>query len=726
MESVLHSFIDIFNSDFNVDSQPIKINKIIIPIIQRDYAQGRQSNDVKRVRKNFLDALYQAVNGAPITLDFVYGDIDKSGTMIPLDGQQRLTTLYLLHWYAVKKQYINEDKFLSNFSYKTRLSATSFCEKLITFNPTFSEKLSEEIINQSWFPLDWKKDPTIASMLVMIDAIDDKFKNVSNLWESLNNGAITFYFLPIKNMGLTDELYIKMNARGKPLTTFEHFKAELKRNLESFNTAICNRIMEEIDVKWTDLLWNYRGNDNIIDDEFLRYFRFICDIICYKNEGTPQGKNLDEFELLDTYFSNKASNFKSNIELLENYFNCWINFNIDEFFEDIFSNEHEVNKIKIDNQYENNIFSDCLATYGEQKNNKRGFPLNRLVLLYAIITYLLHKDSITKEQFIRRLRIVNNLIQNSDFEISDSESRQGGNRLPAILRQVDSIIINEIINSEVKVNFNVNQLKEEIEKQTWLKSNTDKQELLFQLEDNPYLYGQIGIIGIDNIENVEKFNILFNDGDRKLLPLIDSALMAIGNYAQNSKTIYQLGSGGIKSAWETLFHRSTLKEFENTKDVLSKLLDKINLKEDINKQLEDIANAYIIKCEDNNSYDWRYYYIKYDEFRPNRYGKYYWKDFIEKPYELIVIWAPARISGNAYQPFLATIGETSINYFNDNYEGRILFKGESYLTCTNNSYQIKDKEDNLIEEIKIKQDSNGIDIENRIDKIKQYILTKNL
>ena len=82
--------------------------------------------------------------------------------------------------------------------------------------------------------------------------------------------------------------------------------------------------------------------------------------------------------------------------------------------------------------------------------------------------------------------------------------------------------------------------------------------------------------------------------------------------------------------------------------------------------------------------------------------------------------------GNAYQPFLAAIGKTSINYFNDNYEGRFLFKDESYLTCTNNSYQIKDKENNLIEEIKIKQDSSGIDMENRIEKIKHYLQTQNL
>lgn len=72
-------------------------------------------------------------------------------------------------------------------------------------------------------------------MLVMLDAIDERFKDVPDIWEQLENKAITFYFLPIRDMGLTDELYIKMNSRGKPLTVFEHFKAELEREIRALD-----------------------------------------------------------------------------------------------------------------------------------------------------------------------------------------------------------------------------------------------------------------------------------------------------------------------------------------------------------------------------------------------------------------------------------------------------------------------------------------------------------
>ena len=103
MNTTLHSFMDIFETSFSNGQEAVQLKKIIIPIIQRDYAQGRQNPDVNRVRDRFLDSLYDAVTEEPIVLDFVYGDVDADGTMTPLDGQQRLTTLFLLHWYAARK-----------------------------------------------------------------------------------------------------------------------------------------------------------------------------------------------------------------------------------------------------------------------------------------------------------------------------------------------------------------------------------------------------------------------------------------------------------------------------------------------------------------------------------------------------------------------------------------------------------------------------------------------
>src|SRR5687768_3278959 len=83
----------------------VKYPRIEVPLIQRDYAQGRQTE--KDVRDAFLNALHDALHltagdpKLPLNLDFVYGSMEGEGarSFLPLDGQQRLTTLFLLHWY---------------------------------------------------------------------------------------------------------------------------------------------------------------------------------------------------------------------------------------------------------------------------------------------------------------------------------------------------------------------------------------------------------------------------------------------------------------------------------------------------------------------------------------------------------------------------------------------------------------------------------------------------
>lgn len=75
-----------------------------IPIIQRDYVQGSDKNAEKRevFLKVILDNLAGRVsedNGAG-NIDFIYGTTYKSQSeadgFMPIDGQQRLTTLALI------------------------------------------------------------------------------------------------------------------------------------------------------------------------------------------------------------------------------------------------------------------------------------------------------------------------------------------------------------------------------------------------------------------------------------------------------------------------------------------------------------------------------------------------------------------------------------------------------------------------------------------------------
>mgnify|MGYP002624230558 CR=1 FL=1 len=686
------------------------VKTITIPSIQRDYAQGRKNLKVNRIRHKFLDALFNAVNGKNIKLDFVYGDLDKNGNLTPLDGQQRLTTLFLLYWYASKKENIPADEtgFLKNFSYETRPDSRIFCKELIKFTPkSIEQNLSEEIADQSWFSLSWRKDPTISAMLTMIDAINEKFHSVKNLWQKLAN--IEFYFLPIENLGLTDEIYITMNSRGKQLTDFEHFKAEFKRRLDDIDAELSKKIILRIDREWTDMLWKVavRNESYLVDDYFLNYFRFLCDLEIYKSGGIPK-KDRDFFVLLDEFFS---GNVKNKIAELKKNFECWCECgDTYKFFGDRVLIGSKMDKFPkhaagkfvgyFQMKTDGNFFADCLKLYDGK--------LGKFLMLYAFLIYLRNKNTIQDSDFRRRIRIVNNLIGNSEDEIRESA-------MSTLLQQVEQIIkFGKFLNLNNKQNFNAVQIQEEKLKLEWTQENSELAESLFELEDHYLLYGQIAIIGLDAPQNFKRFISLFKcDYD-----LIDCTLLGKSDYFQNRKKLYQFGSKFSRS-WQNLFHLNLKNEhFEDTKNTLRDFLEEQeNFTDDF---LRKTIDEYLRNCEKESFFEWNYYYIKYKEFRPARYGKYIWEDFQAAPYMFSALWTEQRKSEKAYLPFLraAVDAETFKNHYNSTLM-RLEFE-KYFIECENDAYVIKEIETgNLIDRLKINQD-NGIDTEDRILKFKNW------
>lgn len=340
-------------------------------------------------------------------------------------------------------------------------------------------------------------------------------------------------------------------------------------------------------------------------------------------------------------------------------------------------------------------------------------------MLYAFLTYLLNAEKVSDADFRRRIRIVNNLVTNSaGAELSNSETRNLGNRIPAMLEQVDSIIINGKIlrRPEIKTansfNFNEVQLKEEQEKILWTEKNPDKAESLFELEDHYLLYGQIGIVGLDYPENFARFISLFKCNYDN----VSCALLVKGDYYQvsNNGHLYQLGSDKPQS-WQNLFHKSALvKNFEETKNSLEQLL--YGTENFTNDYLQKIIDDYLATCERNSKYEWTYYFIKYTDFRPECYGKYYWWDFENMPYKLAALATEKKMSTNSYQPFLKEV-EVNNNISRDDL-GLCLIFGDYYVECENDSYVVRNLETGAIEDrLKINQ-QDGIDTEDRIETFK--------
>jgi hypothetical protein len=718
MNTKEYTFQNLFGSSFSFEGTDIVLQKIEIPIIQRDYAQGRINDEVGRIRDRFLDALFQSIkNNKHITLDFVYGDVSKEGVLTPLDGQQRLTTLFLLHWYIAKKEKLDalELEFLSHFSYATRFSSRDFCQELVKYSPDFKQdKLSRAIKDQAWYPYEWKNDPTIQSMLVMIDAIHEKFSNQLDLWKSLViEKNISFYFLPLNEMGLTDDLYIKMNSRGKPLTPFEHFKAEFEEIIKHDSEELSKEINHKFDIKWTDMLFPFRGDNNIIDDEFIRYFHFISDVICYKSDIDFER---DEFKVAKLLYSNENEKSKENIAYLKNSFDCWYNLDIVDFFNKFFSkNSYEGGKVKL-YQDDLNIFKECLDNYGEYSGRNRRFPLNKILLLFSINTYLQNKENISEDEFRKRIRIIRNLIWNSADEIRDE-------RMQNLLSESENIILTGEIPIAEKgdLGFNVRQKEEERNKIVWLKTNSQFEDELFHLEDHTLLKGCIAVVDLNNSNNFKKFRLLFDNCTKDL---INRAFLSIGDYSQYISWRYQIGAKSNESVWFDLFNPTKQRQgFDKTLKTLNSLLFKLEEFEINNETLEQLVKDYIENAETPK--DWRFYIIKYSPMRQGNFGMYYWRNRTEKPYEIIMMNTEKSIGGRNWDISLYTLNSLSdfvgkLNLGEFAYQGdKLKIKNSDIeIDCLNDKYVVS--QNGISTEYTIQQHE-GLDIQDRVEKGKQII-----
>jgi len=480
----------------------LAIKSIEIPYFQRDYAQGREDDRVRQIRTDFLDALFSAIGGddpTAIGLDFVYGGVD-GGTFHPLDGQQRLTTLFLVHWYiASRSGHLAEDHGWKRFSYATRQSARMFCERLVEYSLLDGDAVpSKWIIDQHWYLYLWRHDPTIQSMLVMVDAIHDRFREVdaATAWSrltDLDDPAVWFLFQPLSGLGSAagqdmrpEDLYIKMNSRGKPLTEFENFKAHFERTIES--SPLSARFARQVDTAWSDLLWDLRGDDDLIDDEFLRYMEFITEV-CEWRDNRDDGAGRRLSRRAAAVFGEANPQREAHLTFLFQAFDIWTERSIPDLFASRFTAASDVagdpSKVRLFFRTDGNtpealnLFEACCRSYGDTRGRARVFSLGQSLVLYAVVLHLIEETP----DFSQRARVLRNLI-----EASSDELRLDA--MPKILDDVHSIIRDGAL--EMVVTLNQAQVGDEQVKAIFLEENPQLRPVVFRLEDHEYLRGSLG------------------------------------------------------------------------------------------------------------------------------------------------------------------------------------------------------------------------------------------
>lgn len=595
-----------------------EIDRIEIPLIQRDFAQGRTDDAATRIRAAFLDALHEAaVGGEPAGLDFVYGEVTE-GVLRPLDGQQRLTTLFLLHWYVSgRTANLDAEAGWAQFTYATRPGARRFCQNLVQHELPADVTPSNWICDQPWYQYVWQHDPTVQSMLVMLDSIHDRFRleDLDAVWARLvdpDAPAISFHLLAIDDMGSAEDLYIKMNSRGKPLTEFETFKAQLIKALDGSERV--DQLATQLDGRWADVMWSLGDQASLFDDKFLNYIEFIIDL-CEWRGGSTRGFDDDIVVRARRVFGPDSPDADENLDLLFASFEVWLD------------GPHAV----VDSR---TVFRELFTTSAEPAGDGRvrsfetvqdlfraccdgGTSNRRALMLYAVLLHRIHEPGDVLQR-LRNLRHLRNLIEGSINEIRVSA-------MPKLVGEVERIVVHGELNPGG--GFNTEACEDEVRKREFLRLHPRLETALNQLEDDDVLRGclmafELGAASFAH--RAEAFRrILAPSTD---LAELTGALLAVGDYARPlGAAKYRFGTRTKRSQWRDLLSGGapTREGMTATRAVLGELLDEVDLNDpDVDTQLANISRAFVDEAVEEERYDWRYYLVRYRPMRRGASGVY--------------------------------------------------------------------------------------------------------
>lgn len=703
------------SNNINNFKELLKTYSVKIPIIQRDYAQGRNDGKTEKIREKFLNSIFDALkSGKNLHLDFVYGSV-KNNIFTPLDGQQRLTTLFLLHLY------FGENTNLNKFSYETRASSREFCEKLIEnmreikkeFLPDTDDQakktyISEQIKDRPWFMAFWEQDPTVKSMLTMLDDICQKANK--NKINPENLDKLTFSLLKISDFGLDDDLYIKMNARGKPLNEFENFKAEFEKFLDNKFKDKAENIAIAIDTIWTDNFFAICKDPEKTFEAMVNYKDFIFEMLFYKNadkldenskiEDIKEGKNdynkvlkeTNDLEFLKFAFENINDILDTAEKIFDVYWDGKSPYDkkdkvciFDDMKENFYKNGYKAKLGNSSTEKECNVF-EIMPT--------DKFNLDQKIYLYCLIFLLKNQN---KKNIANKLTNIRN--KHNDR---------------VLLLRSNSVSF-EINRRQYQIAKDIKGLEKELREDIYINESIKK------LQDYKYFRGNINILDGD-IELGETIIELLSNYNTNIIIAnlvyygFEGWVMGKvwGGYKYDKDYTKRLFGG--EKAWHTMLRSRNGKD-EDGKDWvnnkfggLKEVFAELKEKGIINFDKINIEKCLAKKGIKKNS--WRYYFIKYRESffendERNIFAWYgtnaYWCEIKELETSLII----EKISTNADRNIKKTSGDENPfeKYLRTElkYEKKAIFDINS-IKLGNKPVKVLDESYDIIEEI-IKQRS---------------------
>ena len=297
-KDILKHYIEVPDNLFTLLSR----YRVVIPGIQRHYVQGANNPKAESVRKQFIKEIFTAIEKKQneFNLHFIYGPINTNGedSFVPVDGQQRLTTLWLIARYAVEKAESSDRKdllrLLSRFTYEDRINAKRFCQALTCEDSRWNitQDPNPNILCQDWFVDYWKEDETVASMIRMLSTIHEEWNKHQDTItaEDILEAIASKIRFELKIDAFGDDIYMKMNARGLQLTQWENFKGKFPEDLREDKKEWWVKKMEELSNRFFTL----SDKQHELPDN--AFFALYARIMAYeaRESGVDCGNNIRE------------------------------------------------------------------------------------------------------------------------------------------------------------------------------------------------------------------------------------------------------------------------------------------------------------------------------------------------------------------------------------------------------------------------------------------------
>lgn len=513
------------------------IDHIVIPEIQRDYVwqtshvkklldsivadykgfqdfrlDGSLSNLDESAAKAFLDYYKRLKCASNIGFIYAYTDTEYPGKYFLIDGQQRLTTIYLVLMVLAEmdtdfkavfsKLYFVEDSPYLN--YRVRESIHSFFPRAIDYYLDGGEKITD----QSWYHNDYKSDKTVCAVLANVTFIRTYIKENGLAEEGFIDYLqhyVDFWYFDTNISEQGEELYIYMNARGENMQSSENLKADLLAKIpEGGSSDSIKNIWGSKWEKWQDFFWKIRGNQENADKVFDEFVYAIAGLENYRQEyGIVKEYHKDKKKADAILHEDLLHCFKDQgLEKIEGYFQA-LQFLCDENNITSFTSRYHIGTEWVGDMV--NVIKEMLNAnttnwFANSGDENRGTEHNRMVLVWSLLYYTCsYKGQDKLDDVFRAARIFYSRYNNYDRSVRSIKTG-----------------CEDLLSGGV---FNANASTEERLKYTWLSSRAHEVDfrviegLIWQLENHPInLNGRdMGFVNSSHLIDYTRFDQTIRD-----------------------------------------------------------------------------------------------------------------------------------------------------------------------------------------------------------------------